>query len=161
MTWILLLPLLSFATVSQDDISHLEKNAFPVRAVCKKMVPHDSPLIEVVSSTEIDCMSTKVNVGKFCEKEMAADPYYLRAYTNKEKKEVVCVSGRKVIFKYLCAKISDRTLCSKKAPESCRDIQAKLAKRLDIVHSSFTQNPKGIKQLNCYFESLPLNQKTE
>ena len=35
-------------------------------------------------------------------------------------------------------------------------MKEKLAKRLDMVHSSITKNDKGIKELNCYFESLPL-----
>lgn len=123
------------------------------------MVTHESPLIEAASGTELDCMGKKVHVGKFCEKEMAADPYYLRAHVDRAAKEVVCTSGKKVLFKYLCVKLSDKTLCDKDAKESCRVIQEKLAKRLDIVHTSFTKNDKGIKQLNCYFESLPLSEK--
>jgi hypothetical protein len=38
-------------------------------------------------------------------------------------------------------------------------MKLKLAKRLDIVHASITKNEKGIKELNCYFESLPLGNK--
>ncbi len=123
------------------------------------MFTHESPLIDAVSGTELDCMGKKLNVGKFCEKVTAADPYYLRAYIDKEKKEVVCVSGKKVLFKYLCVKLSDKSLCSGEAKTSCRYIQKKLANRLDLVHSSFVKNEKGIKQLNCFFESLPLKEK--
>lgn len=104
-------------------------------------------------------MGKKIEVGHFCDKELAADPYYLRAFIDKEKREVVCHSGRKVLFKYLCVKLSDKDLCDKEAKVSCTTIQKKLAKRLDIVHFSFTKNEKGIKQLNCYFESLPLIEK--
>lgn len=154
----LILPLFAFAHTLQDDVSITEKSRFSLKAVCTKMVTHESPLIDVISGTELDCMGKKVEVGSFCEKELAADPYYLRAYIDKESSEVVCVSGKKVLFKYLCVKISDKALCSQNAKESCGFIQSKLAKRLDLVHFSFIKNEKGIKQLNCFFESLPLSE---
>lgn len=155
----LLLPLFSFASVIQDDVATTDKVRFSFRTVCSKMVTHESPLIEVASGRELDCMGKKVNVGDFCFKEMAQDPYYLRAYIDSDSKEVVCHSGKKVLFKYLCTKLKDRPLCSGEAKASCVVIKDKLAKRLDMVHSSFTKNEKGIKQLNCYFESLPLSEK--
>ena len=152
-------PLLTFAHVLEDTVSVTEKSRHSFKTVCEKLVPHDSPLIEIASGAELDCMGRKVQVGKFCEKELASDPYYLRGYVDRDKKEVVCVSGKKVLFKYLCVKLSDKALCSQEAKESCAFIQHKLAKRLDLVHSSFIKNEKGIKQLNCFFESLPLQEK--
>lgn len=122
------------------------------------MVSHESPLIDVVSGTELDCMGKKVEVSRFCEKAMAQDPYYLRAYVDKESKEVVCHSGKKVLFKYQCVKLADRKLCDSDAKVSCEEMKKKLAKSLDIVHASVTKNEKGIKELNCYFESLPLKE---
>ena len=156
---ILLLPFLAFAHIIQDDVATTDKSRFDLKTVCKKSVTHESPLIDIVSGTELDCMGKKIEVGNFCLKELAADPYYLRAYIDKESKEVVCVSGKKVLFKYLCVKLSDKQLCDQDAKKSCTFIQKKLAYRLDMVHSSFTKNEKGIKQLNCYFESLPLKDK--
>ncbi len=156
----ILFPLFSYAHIIQDDVSITDKTRYALHTVCSKLVAHESPLIEIVSGTELDCMGKKVSVGKFCEKETAADPYYLRAYIDKEKKEVICVSGKKVLFKYLCVKLSDKILCSQEAQKSCQHIQDKLAKRLDMVHSSFIKNEKGIKQLNCFFESLPLAEKS-
>jgi len=154
----LLFSQLNFASVVQDDVSTIEKNRFPFKTVCQKMVAHESPLIEVISGTELDCMGKKVDVGNFCDKAMAADPYYLRAYVDRELKEVVCHSGKKVLFKYQCVKLQDKKYCESSAKSSCEQIKQKLAKRLDIVHSSFTKNEKGIKELNCYFESLPLKE---
>lgn len=156
----LLLPILSFAHVIQDDVSVTDKSRFQFSTVCQKMVTHESPLIEIASGTELDCMGKKVDVSKFCEKELAADPYYLRGSVDRDTKEVVCLSGKKVLFKYLCVKMKDKALCSQNAKAACSFIQEKLAKRLDMVHSSFTENPKRIKQLNCYFESLPLKEKS-
>ncbi len=119
----------------------------------------DSPLIDIVSGTQIDCMGRKVEVASFCDRELAADPYYLRAYIDRSKNEVICVSGKKVLFKYLCVKLSDKAMCSADPMVACEHIQKKLARRLDMVHSSFIRNEKGIKQLNCFFESLPLKVK--
>ncbi len=157
---IILIPFFSFAHIVQDDVSLTEKSRFPFKTVCSEMVSHDSPLIDVVSGTVLDCMGKKILVGNFCEKKLAADPYYLRAYLDKEAKEAVCVSGKKVLFKYQCVKISDRPLCSQTAKKSCLHIREKLAKRLDLVHASFVKSEKGIKQLNCFFESLPLSEKS-
>ena len=155
---ILLLPLFAFSNVIQDDVSTTDKIRFSFKTVCQKMVTHETPLIEIVSGTVIDCMGKKIDVGNFCDKEMAADPYYLRAYVDRESKEVVCHSGKKVLFKYQCVKLSDRILCDSKAQASCQQMKQKLAKRLDLVHASIIKNEKGIKELNCYFESLPLKE---
>ena len=155
---ILLLPLFAFSNVIQDDVSTTDKIRFSFKTVCQKMVTHETPLIEIVSGTVIDCMGKKVDVGNFCDKEMAADPYYIRAYVDRESKEVVCHSGKKVLFKYQCVKLSDRILCDSKAQASCQQMKQKLAKRLDLVHASIIKNEKGIKELNCYFESLPLKE---
>lgn len=153
----LLVPFFSFAHIIQDDVSITEKSRHSFKYVCSKSGHPDSPLIEIAANTKLDCMGKKVEVGEFCDKEMAADPYYLRAYIDRSKQEVVCVSGKKVLFKYLCVKLSDREMCSQKAEASCKYIQKKLAKRLDMIHSSFVTNEKGIKQLNCFFESIPSN----
>lgn len=159
MAFFLFFPLILFAHVIQDDVTVTDKLKFSFKTVCEKMVTHESPLIEALSGTELDCMGKKISASSFCEKELAQDPYYLRAYVNKDTREVVCESGKKVLFKYLCVKMSDRNLCDQEAKVSCQTIKEKLAKRLDTVHASFTKNPKGIKQLNCYFESLPLSEK--
>lgn len=154
----LFLPLFTFAHIIQDDVSSIEKTRFSFKYACSKSGHPDSPLIEVVSGTTLDCMSRKIEVSDFCYKELAQDPYYLRGYVDKTKQEVVCVSGKKVIFKYLCVKLSDKAMCGAKAEVTCKYIQKKLARRLDLVHSSFVNNEKGVKQLNCFFESLPLSE---
>lgn len=148
-----------YAHVLQDDVNITDKTPFSFSAVCQKMVTHESPLIEIVSGTELDCMGKKVQVGEFCYQEMAADPYYLRGYVDKTNKKVICVSGKKVLFKYLCTRMSDKEMCEIDSKKACAFIQGKLARRLDLVHDSFTKNEKGIKQLNCFFESLPLKDK--
>ncbi len=158
MVFFLFLISISYAGVIKDDVSVIDRVLFSWKAVCTKMVSFDSPLIEPVSGTEIDCMGKKVNVTDFCEKEMAQDPYFLRGYVNEASKEVVCQSGKKVIFKYQCVRLADKRICGQTAEISCKEIRQKLARRLDIVHQSFTKNEKGIKELNCYFESLPRNQ---
>jgi hypothetical protein len=153
----LFVPVLSLAHIIQDDVSISERTRHSFKYTCSKSGFPDSPLIDYVSGTKLDCMGRKIEVGDFCEKEKVTDPYYLRAYVDKDKQEVVCVSGKKVLFKYLCVKASDSSMCSSEALKACTHIKGKLAKRLDLVHSSFVTNEKGIKQLNCFFESLPLS----
>lgn len=145
-----------FAGVVRDDVTISDRATFSWKTVCAKMVSHETPLIEPVSGTEIDCMGKIINASVFCEKELAQDPYYLRGHVNESTKEVVCQSGKKVIFKYQCVRLSDNQLCGKTAEAACKEIRHKLARRLDIVHQSFTKNDKGIKELNCYFEALPM-----
>ncbi len=144
----------SYAGVVRDDVTVTDKVNFSWKTVCSKMVAHESPLIDFVSGTQIDCMGKKVDVSDFCEKELAHDPYYLRAFVLETSKEVVCESGKKVLFKYQCVKLTDKQFCDQTSEVSCKEIRHKLARRLDIVHHSFTKNDKGIKELNCYFESL-------
>jgi len=141
----------SLAHIITDDVATTTKTRFSLSSVCTKM-SHESPLIEIVSSTELDCMGKKIIVGDFCEQEMSQDPYYLRGWIDQNSKEVICHSGKKVIFQYLCVKLADKELCSRPAKEACLQMKFKLARRLDIVHASFTQTEKKIKQLNCYFD---------
>ncbi len=151
-----LLTSLSFASIVQDDVSITEKHSYSFKEVCEKMLKFEAPLIEVVSGTTLDCMSKKVEVSDFCDKELVQDPYYLRGYVDREKKLVHCQSGKKVIFRYQCVKLADKELCSKEPKAACEFIKHKLARRLDLVEHSFSKNPKGIKELSCKFESLPL-----
>lgn len=156
MVFFLFLISLAHSGVIRDEVAVTDKVSFTWKSVCARMVSHESPLIEPVSGTEIDCMGKKVNVSDFCEKELAHDPYYLRGYVNETAKEVVCQSGKRVSFKYQCVRLSDKRLCGRPAKASCEEIRHKLARRLDLVHHSFTTNAKGVRELNCYFESLPL-----
>jgi hypothetical protein len=156
MAFFLFLISFAYAGVVKDDVSAIEKVSFTWKSVCAKSVAHETPLIEYVSGNEIDCMGKKISASDFCEKALAHDPYYLRGFVNESTKEVICHSGKKVIFKYQCVRLADKRLCSQSAEVACREMKHKLARRLDIVHQSFTKNEKGIKELNCYFESLPL-----
>lgn len=151
-----LLPILAFSSVIRDDVSTTDKARFSYRTVCTRMVAHESPLIDVISGTELDCMGKKIEVGSFCEQILAQDPYYIRAYVDRSSKEVVCHSGKKVLLKYQCTKLTDAQYCQQSANIGCQRLKDKLAKRLDTVHTSFTKTEKGIKELNCYFESLPV-----
>jgi hypothetical protein len=152
-----LFPLIGLTHIIQDDVSITEKSRHSFKYVCSKSGYPDSPLIDYVSGTKLDCMGRKIEVGEFCEKEKASDPYYLRASVDKSKQEIICVSGKKVLFKYLCVKLSDSAMCSSESKKACLYIKDKLAKRLDLIHSSFVTNEKGIKQLNCFFESNSLS----
>jgi len=149
----LLLPLVSFSHVIQDDVMTTDRKNYSFKNVCSRMVSHEAPLVEVVSGQELDCMGQKISVSDFCDKELAADPYYLRAYMNKDSKEVVCQSGKTVLFKYLCVKFSDKAICNNQPKKNCLQFKDKLARRLDLVHFSQLKNEKGVPQLNCFFKA--------
>ena len=140
-----------WGAVLVDEIKLTSKETFTLKEVCQEMVTHPTPLIDVKSITTIDCMGKKVSVADFCQKKMITDPYYLRGYAKKDRVE--CLSGKSVIFKYKCRK--NDSLCSQAAGESCASLKQKLAYRLDVVHSSLIPKETG-KQLNCFYESLPL-----
>jgi hypothetical protein len=144
----LLLSLTLHAKVLLDEVSVTDKATFSFNTVCDALVTHETPLIEALSGTELDCMGKKVSVAEFCEKELIQDPYYLRGYIKDQK--VVCLSGKKVLFKYVCGEY-----CLNTATASCEAIKHKLARRLDLVHASFVKH----KQLNCFYESLPLKKE--
>lgn len=135
-----------------DQISDIKKIQYTFAEVCKKSVTHESPLVEFVSPKEIDCMGKKVQVMSFCDKELAADPYFLRGLADEDLKQVSCVSGKRLIFKYLCAKKSDAVFCDV-ASLGCIEVKNQLAKRLNIIRATITKNSKGQKELNCYFDS--------
>lgn len=157
---LLLFPLLASSHVVRYDVSITEKASFSFQTVCTKSYKVESPLIEVLSGSEIDCMGRKTNATDFCARELSHDPYLLRGEVDAVKRQIHCTSGRKAHLKYQCVKLSDRALCQD-AKRGCQEMQRKLARRLDIVHSSVTKNDKGISELNCYFESLPLNERTK
>lgn len=157
---VLLFPFLASAHVVRYDVSLLEKASFSFQTVCEKSYKVESPLIEAISGTELDCMGRKTDVTDFCAKELAYDPYLLRGEVDKTKRQVHCTSGKKAHLKYQCVKLADKALCQD-AKKSCQQMRQKLARRLDIVHSSVTKNDKGISELNCYFESLPLKERMD
>lgn len=154
----ILLPILSFSGVVKYDVTTTDSTEFTFKTACARSFSHDSPLIDAKSPTSIDCMSKELDAGDFCAKALASDPYYLRGEVDLDKKVIRCFSGKKAILKYQCVKFTDRPLC-KDAKAACAEMKKKLARRLDIVHSSVTKNEKGVQELNCYFESLPLKEE--
>ena len=140
---------LAMAKILKDEVSLIKNTEFSFQEVCLEMTKRVSELIEVKSISSLDCMGTVINVGKFCYKKMAHDPYYIRGIVNSEKKVVLCKSAKKVILKYGCYK--GESLC-KDTEIGCFKLQEKLAARLRLSHHSKSlDNSAGIKVLNCYF----------
>lgn len=132
----------SFARVLKDDVYLLSTKTFSLEYVCQKMIGKVFPLIEAKSISEIDCMKEVVNATKFCQKELAEDPYLARGKAIGNNVE--CISSSRIIFKYQCE--GDSNLC-KDHEVGCFKVKENLATRLQISHSSVTN--KNI--LNCYF----------
>jgi len=143
----LLFPTLIFAKILKDEVSLVSELKFSFNQVCKSLTKRESPLIEYKSVSEIDCMGTIVEVRKYCERQLISDPYYIRAVVDKENKNVICKSAKKVILKYQCEK--GTTYCED-SEIGCFRLQEKLATRLKLEHHSITEEKKN-KILNCYF----------
>lgn len=93
-------------------------------------------------------MGEKKKVSAFCDEKEAANPYYIRGRVNQEKKQVECLSSKRVIFKYECQSKDDR-YC-KDVEIGCFLFKEQLAKRLKIIHQSLSENI-----LSCYFGLKP------
>ena len=141
------------AEILMDEVLTVDRSEYSLKTVCSKILNNDFPLVEIASGTEVDCMGIKIDVAKFCDKELSADPYYIRAYTDKNKNKVICHTGKRVIFKYQCVKLTDKKICETHPRNACETFKEKLAKRLDLVHFSKMKNAKGHEQVNCYFEA--------
>ncbi len=154
----LFISLFAFSHVIKDDVQTTDKFIFKFGDVCSKMVAHESPPIDPLSVTTLDCMGSKVSVSEFCNRELAHDPYYIRGYISAKNNHVVCHSGKKVIFNYLCdhQEAKDKELCGANAKVSCLKLKEKIAYRLDLVKAEKIKTEKGETQLNCSYESLPL-----
>lgn len=142
--------LFSFSALSKiirDDHYTIDFKVYSFQAVCKKLTQRESPLIEVVGISQLDCMGKKVFISKFCEVVEASNPYYTRGKIDKLSKAVHCLSAKRVILKWECEGESDQYCKDKEV--GCFLFKEKLAYRLKLVHASLTEK----KFLNCYFDT--------
>lgn len=136
----------SLAEIVQDDKIITAKSSYSFKEACKYLTKRESPLIDFVSISTLNCMGEKKDIEAFCDFKEAANPYYIRALAFKKNNEVRCLSAKKVTIKYKCEKSEDK-LCQD-SEIGCFHLREKLAKRLSITYSSITDK----KFLNCHFE---------
>ena len=137
----------SYAKLMRYDNSVLFETKHSWDKVCKSMTNKDYPLIDKKSSDKLDCMGIEVDVYKFCDKEEEKNSNYSKAYIDKEFKQVICQSSKRVILKWQCQK-NDR-FCQD-LDIGCYLFKEKFARRIKLIHSSFTEEKKFI---NCYFDN--------
>lgn len=140
------------ADILQDNIKAIEKKDYSFKEVCLAMTGKEYPLITKASKTRLDCMKKEVDVGDFCLKAQAADPYLLRGYI--EKNRVLCVSGKAVSLKYECKQRD--SLCAS-ATFACAHFKSLLAKRLALDQSYLILNTKSKKEISCFFRPQKIN----
>jgi len=141
----------SQANITKDDITVTGQNEYSFTQTCKLLTKRESPLIEVLNISSLDCMGQAVNVSDFCYKIEVDNPFYVRAIIDRKDKKVICKSARRVIVKYECNRASKEKFCQDKQI-GCYFLQEKLARRLKLVHSSVLPIVgKTYKELNCYF----------
>lgn len=137
------------AKILKDEVISIGEEEYSFSSVCKKMLKMNAPLIEIKNISNLDCMGKIVPVYKFCDEQLADDPYYIRGYIDKIKRKVVCKKGKKVILKLTCD--SPGVNC-KDTELACFNLQQKYAARLKLDHHSKFKNKK-VDVLNCYFSS--------
>ncbi len=139
------------AKVTKDEVYITGENEYTFKEACKLVTKRESPLIEALSVTSLDCMGTAITVSDFCFKKESSNAFYVRAVVDKKNKKVICKSARRVIVKYECDSPSKKKFCDD--PQiGCYFLQEKLARRLKVVHSSvLPSSNKSHKELNCYF----------
>lgn len=135
----------SYSKISKFDVYQVAKKEFTLGDVCQTLLKKNYPLIQAHSQSQVDCMSTIVDVTTFCETKLAADPYLIRGFV--ENAKAYCQSATRVILKYSCESKSDE-YC-KDSSIGCYKLKDKLAKRLKTVHHSIIDK----KELNCYFSA--------
>jgi len=137
---------LLYAEIIKDDKYITGQSEFSFKEACKFLTQKESPLIDYVSVSTLNCMGKKLKVAPFCDDKEAANPYYIRAVVDQKSKKVKCLSSKKVILKYKCEGEKDK-FC--KDPEiGCFLFKEQLAKRLKVAYQSLGE--EGI--LNCYFD---------
>lgn len=145
----------SYAGLIQFDVVGSDKKIFSPREVCEKLSAKESVLSNIISMTKIDCMGKIFEVDQFCDEKFKKSEKYLRAYTDKENKTVICESASKVILKYECESKDDSNCLDSEI--GCFEFKKKLVKNLKVIHHSIIdsqKDPKSIskKTLNCYFD---------
>lgn len=135
----------AYTKVIKYDVYQISKKEHTLNEVCLKILNKEYPLVEMNSVTQVDCMSTLVEINDFCEKTYPTDPYLIRGIVEKDK--AYCQSASEVILKYTCDSKDEYCFDSS---IGCFKLQAKLARRLKVIHHSIIKKSKS-SELNCYF----------
>lgn len=139
------------AEILEFQVSASQKKLIPLKEVCASIGRGDLPLIEAKGSQEIDCMGKSVKTTPFCEKAGDKDNF-MRAFIDKDKKNLVCQSGERVMLSYHCTD-TESSLC-RSSLVGCEDMQKILAKNLGLYQHSLNKSAKDKKQiLRCIFLS--------
>lgn len=136
----------SSAGIIKDEKYITGSNEYSFQEVCHNLVKGDSPLIDAASVSKLNCMGRKVEVAKFCDEKEAGNPYYIRAFIDKESKKVKCLSAKRVILHHRCEPSNDK-YCED-SEVGCFLYKEQLAKRLKVAHQSISDD----KILKCYFD---------
>lgn len=134
--------------VLKDEVLVKKETFHSFSQVCKHLTQRDSPLIEIFSINKLDCMGEIVEVLKFCAKERSVDPYFSRAFVDKERNRVVCQSASRVSLAYLCEKEPDEFCQDKEI--GCHKLKNKFAHSLKLQATYFGEAPRG-QTLNCHY----------
>lgn len=133
------------AAVIKNDVTGLKRKAFGLKEACEKAGFEHLLLVEAASPVAVDCMGRELNVQSFCEK-IEGPSNLIRGFVSRSKSQVYCEYGEAVSLTLKCDQ--EHYKYCQNAKKGCEDLRSVFAKKLELMHSSFTGTPTN---LNCHY----------
>lgn len=105
-------------------------------------------IVEKDGPWKLNCMSKKISLTNFCNKELGQAPSLLYGKIDEIDKKVSCVTGQSVRLVLQCDS-SHSNYCKNKVI-GCDFLKPYYANNLESMHQSLSSNEQG-KVLTCYY----------
>jgi hypothetical protein len=137
----------TFSSVRKFDILSMGESSYSFKDVCKSM-GKEGLLIQKSGGSFLDCMGELVSTYDFCKKKNKGGDF-LRAFIDKNNKNVLCQRGKGAVLSIECKK-KGLGLC-KSAKVGCSKLKTFYSHEVPLSFSGFSDSANGKKVLNCYF----------
>lgn len=146
----------SFSRLLEYDVVGSDKKIFDLKNVCERMGNLNSPIIEIPTLNEIDCMGKKVSLLEFCLKDFKNNPKFIRGFADRKEKKVICELASRIMLKLECDTKNDINCMDSEI--GCTEYQKTLAHNLKLAQHSLidpsgtvVDKKSGQKILTCHF----------
>lgn len=154
--FIILFSQASFSRLLEYDVVGSDKRFFELKNVCERMGHLHTPIIDISSSNELDCMGKKVSLLEFCLKDFKTNTKFIRGFADKKEKKVICELASRIMLKLECDTKNDINCMDSEI--GCTEFKKTLAHNLKLAQHSLI-DPSGIvedkksrqKVLTCHF----------
>lgn len=130
----------SFARLLEYDVVGSDKHFFELKNVCERMGHQHSPIIDITSMNEIDCMGKKIKVIDFCLQDFKKDQKFIRGFADKKEKKIICELASRVMLKLECDTKNDINCMDSEI--GCTEYKKTLAYNLKLAQHSLI-DPSG------------------